>query len=535
MEEDTGLWDDGSAFRSIRDSLFSFPNCLRRRWRNSPGITIEHLWLAAPFFVIFAKGLRVPLPLLDFWWHLKMGEIIASTRSIPGTDLFSFAAAGKPFIVQNWLAEVLYFKLHQLGGLPLLVFENTVLLAAALLPVFLLCRESTNRIRLAAASTLLACLAFSANARPQVYSLVFFAFFYWVLDGYRFQRRDKLWLLPPAMIIWVNLHGAFVVGLGLSALFLGSEGFHRLANSEQENILSLPQLRKLGIVSVACAAATLVNPETYKVYDYIRVVLSDRASQQLVMEWQPPRIDTLQGIQMFFGLFALAIIVLICSRRRPDPTDTALFLGFSIFGLTALRNTVWFAIIIAPVMTRYTGEMDTSAIRQWLQRHRFFDAQRKPSAAPHYTFNLVIAAIALLVLFIASPWIYPSVSHTSLLEPQTPVKAVDFIERHNLQGHIFHPQIFGDYLIWRLYPRQHSFIDGRVHLFGENFVREYQKVFYDSRWQEMLASFDIQYLLLSKDAKQTDSLYMIRNARGSSNWEVLFEDDISILLKRKTR
>ncbi len=496
---------------------------------------MEHLWLAAPFFVVLIRFLRVPLPLLDFWWHLKMGEIIVSTRSIPSTDLFSFTAAGKPFVVQNWLAEVIYFQSYQLGGYPILIFENALLLTAVLIPVFLLCHESTARIRLAAVSTLLAGLAFSANARPQVFSLVLFALFYWILDGYRFQRRDKLWLLPPAMIVWVNLHGAFVVGLGLVALLLGSEGIRRLTNTPIKSTLSLRQLKKLGLVFVICIAATLINPEAHKVYEYIRIVLADRASQQLVMEWQPPRIASLLGIQMFFGLFGLAILGLVFSQKRPNLTDLALFLGFSIFAMTALRNTCWFAIIIAPVIARQLAEMKARDVFEKLPLFHLFKLSDRPAANPHYGLHFAIAIVAIVVVIAASPWVYPRISHTSLLDPETPVNAVNFIRDQNLKGPIFHPQIFGDYLIWRLVPRQHSFIDGRVHLFGENFVRKYQRIFYDSHWQEKLAVYRIQYLLLSKDPKQTDSIHLLQKAKASGNWNLLFEDGASAVLEMNIR
>lgn len=495
------------------------------------GITLDHLWLLLPLFVMIVKGLRVPLPLLDFWWHLKMGEIIVSSRSIPNTDLFSFTAAGRPFVVQNWLAEVLYYKWYQLGGLPLLIFLNAILLGTALLPVVLLCREATPRTKVASISALLACLALACNARPQVFSLVFFAFFYWVLDGYRFQRRDHLWLLPLSMILWVNLHGAFVIGLGLIAIFLGSESALRLFDRTPGNLPRKGHLRKLGLVFVSCIAATLLNPETYKVYAYVGVVLSDQASQKLVMEWQPPRVDTLLGIQMFFGLFSLAILGLIFACRRPNFTDLLLLLVFSIFGLTALRNTAWFAVIIAPILARYLAELDLRSplgSLGWLR----FDARIKTGAKPPYRFNFALVVIAVVILVVSSPWISPTIYDASLLEPETPVKAVDYIDRHELDGRIFHPQIFGDYLIWRLYPRQRSFIDGRVHLFRESFVREYQNIFCDSHWEEKLASFDIQFLLLSKAGGQTDSRTMIAKAKASGNWTVLFEDDISILLRR---
>ena len=85
-------------------------------------LTIDHLWLGMPVFALAYKLFRFPLPVLDFWWHLKMGEIIATTGSIPRVDLFSFTAAGKPFVVQNWLAELIFYTTYKLGGFPLIIF-----------------------------------------------------------------------------------------------------------------------------------------------------------------------------------------------------------------------------------------------------------------------------------------------------------------------------------------------------------------------------------------------------------------------------
>ena len=56
-------------------------------------IRMEHLWVGLPFFAALWKGMVFSLPLFDFWWHLKMGELIVTTGTIPRTDPFSFTAA----------------------------------------------------------------------------------------------------------------------------------------------------------------------------------------------------------------------------------------------------------------------------------------------------------------------------------------------------------------------------------------------------------------------------------------------------------
>src|SRR5437867_12403616 len=96
-------------------------------------ITMEHLWLAVPVFVLLLNSFRFPIPLTDFWWHLKMGQVIATTRSIPRVDLFSFTATGHPFVVQNWLAELIFYWTYMLGGLPLIVFLTSTLTLCAFL------------------------------------------------------------------------------------------------------------------------------------------------------------------------------------------------------------------------------------------------------------------------------------------------------------------------------------------------------------------------------------------------------------------
>src|SRR5438093_8297724 len=109
-------------------------------------VSIEHLWLGVPVFALLWKSFLFPLPVVDFWWHLKIGEVIATTGSIPRVDLFSFTAAGKPFVIQNWLGELIFYWTYLAGGFPLLVFFNTVLTLAAFLLLYKLCPYATGRL-----------------------------------------------------------------------------------------------------------------------------------------------------------------------------------------------------------------------------------------------------------------------------------------------------------------------------------------------------------------------------------------------------
>src|SRR5262245_60382623 len=187
-----------------------------------PRLSIDHLWLTLPAALVAWRALLQPVRLLDFWWHLKAGEVIVTTGSIPRRDLFSFTALDSASVPHCWLAESLYYLVYSLGGLPCLILFNTALLLVAFLLVYRLCLESGESRRLGIVAALLAAasLALFSGMRPHVFSFVLFAYFYWVLSGFRQRRRDWLWTLPLSMALWVNLHGAFVVGLGLFAIYL---------------------------------------------------------------------------------------------------------------------------------------------------------------------------------------------------------------------------------------------------------------------------------------------------------------------------
>ncbi|MFQ5593342.1 MAG: hypothetical protein ACE5HA_04270 [Anaerolineae bacterium] len=473
-----------------------------------------------------------------------MGEIIFTSRSIPHTDLFSFTQAGQPFIYQNWLGEVLYYVVYRVGGLPLLIFFNTALLLMALVPVYDLCLKGNRRFRVAVLSSLLAAvvLGLYSNMRPQTYSFVFFAVFYWILWTYRDGGRDRLWALPPLMGMWVNLHGAFVLGIVMIGVILLAEGVRRLVMGADADTLPPGRLVKLGVILGLTVVAAVANPETYQVFTYVRQLQIDPASQKLVTEWQVPDVKQMSDVLVFFGPFFVVMLALLYARRRPNLTELGLFLTFSVLALAAVRSGIWFALIAAPIVARREVELDVpnlhTKLRDWPFVGRFAGRpegrpERTPATYPRLNWAILTWMVAFTLML--SPWIRPNLAvdrlNRQLVERSTPVGAMDYIAAHPLNGNIFHAQGYGDYLIWRLWPQQRSFIDGRVHLYNESFVRDYMLTFYDDNWESRIAKYDIKYLLLPKDDSRAET--MIEDAQGSENWALLYEDEHSVLFEKQ--
>src|ERR1700677_2612305 len=158
--------------------------------------------------------------LADFWHHLARGRAIVETGTLVDRDLFTFTVADRPFQDVNWLTQIGYYGLFELGGLRLVQVVNSLVIACTFGWLVYLCRRRTGS-DLAAA--LAAGIAFFGvwevlTIRPQTLSMLLFVIVYDLLE--RSQRRPWLLVLPPLFVgLWANVHGAFPAGIMLVGCF----------------------------------------------------------------------------------------------------------------------------------------------------------------------------------------------------------------------------------------------------------------------------------------------------------------------------
>ena len=99
--------------------------------RTLPVLRLNHLWLCIALSGIAAFISLAPTVPHDFWWHLKVGELIA-TSGIPTTNRFAWGVpTDTPYVYQSWLGEWLFFQIYRLGGFPLAIFARNLLGATA--------------------------------------------------------------------------------------------------------------------------------------------------------------------------------------------------------------------------------------------------------------------------------------------------------------------------------------------------------------------------------------------------------------------
>ncbi|HYG08398.1 MAG TPA: hypothetical protein VD835_00355, partial [Pyrinomonadaceae bacterium] len=242
--------------------------------------------LFAAIFTLTAGQITDP----DFWWHLRTGQLIFETRAIPHTDIFSFTAQGKEWVTHEWLAEVLIYAVYKWSGWGGLVVSFSLLMTAALWVAYRRAAVVAPHPYVAGASLLVGALATAPmwGVRPQMISFLFTSIYVAVLGDYaRGGGAKNLWRLVPLMLVWVNMHGGYALGLALVGLTGAGVVLDELMGERRERRL-LCKLRPLLLLFAACVLVVPLNPNGLRMFSYPFETLNSHAMHAYIDEWFTP-------------------------------------------------------------------------------------------------------------------------------------------------------------------------------------------------------------------------------------------------------
>jgi len=144
------------------------------------------------------------------------------------TNTFSYIAADNPWINSYWLFQGLIYLVYRLGGFAgLILFKAFILLVSFLFLFKTMNPEGNNKYLLSLFCLIPAVLVSNERfiIRPELMSLFFICLYIHILYKYQKENTRLIYLLPFLQIIWANMHGLAVIGIGLIGLFLAGELF----------------------------------------------------------------------------------------------------------------------------------------------------------------------------------------------------------------------------------------------------------------------------------------------------------------------
>ena len=269
----------------------------------------------------------------DLWWHLKAGQDILDTRSIPHTDDYSFTKQGSEWVAHEWLSEVIIASIYRVGGLVSLV---TIFSFVIVIALWLTYRRCEGRPYAAGIAILLAAAASSPlfGIRPQMLTLLLASIYILLLE--RFDPKEKnrrLWWLPPLMLLWVNLHAGFALGLVLIGLYI----IRAVLDGQRDRVWPLL------IVLVICTAVVPLNPNGLRMFSYPYETLTSPSMAAFIQEWASPDFHKVTYLPLaIFLLSTFAAMAL--SPKRGRLGEVFLVLITALGALRSVRHIPIFSL-----------------------------------------------------------------------------------------------------------------------------------------------------------------------------------------------
>jgi hypothetical protein len=459
------------------------------------GLRIAHVWMviavATPLIIEFMGR----MPAADLAYQVRAGDIMWRTHAVLRTDVFTFTVPGAPWLNQQWGAQVLLSAVHRVGGWNGIALLHAGLASAAFAFVFLACRRRGASARAAALLSVAGFWVARQNLamRPQLIGVLLFSVTLWIVAGRR-SHPKALWIVPALVLIWVNVHGSFVLApvlLGLAWL---------------EDRRDAPATARIDVtVGAACLLATLVNPFGLRVWSYAMGIGTNSTIGRTVTEWAPPTIREYSGVVFFASVSVVAGYLI--RRREPVTWPTLYWLAaFLVLALPALRGVVWWGLVFPVVIARLMA--------------------RKPDADSDRgspTMNAVlIAAIVVVAIVLMPVWRTPSPAGSPPTLAQAPASLVEVADAALEPGsRLFVSQTYASWFEYAL-PSMPVFVDSRIELFPTTLWDDYLAVGGAREgWQSVLDRWDVDAVVVNPDQDEQ----LLAHIADDPGWRLVFEDD----------
>lgn len=461
----------------------------------------------------------------DVWWHLRTGQLIVQNHALFHADPYSFTRFGQPWIDHEWLSQLLIFAVYHLAGWGGLIVLFAAVVAAAFMVVFF---RSPGRPFVAGVITLVGAFASAPSwgVRPQMLTLLLASMLLLILER-SYKRPGLLGLVPLLMLLWVNLHAGYALGLALIALFLLGDaldaafGFAE-PGLEDQSARSV-RSRTLAFLIVACAAVVMLNPYGTAMYTYPLETLRSRAMQSYIGEWASPDFHQPRYLPLLAMILATLLMSSLSSRRL-RPRELLLLSVATYAALRSVRHIPLYVLIAIPILS--------ATLQAWLEE-RANTKPDKPKQILMTTAKASFNAVLLLgfLLFLLARVRYVTQHQEEMEVKEFPAAAVSFIAAHRPPVPMLNHYNWGGYFIWKLYPDYRVYIDGRADLYGDAFMDDFAALYYlkGDNWQSAFARWGIRTVALPPDAPLVSAL------RSLPEWETIYSDKQAIVLTKKTR
>lgn len=451
----------------------------------------------------------------DLGRHLRLGEIIWQTKTVPLINLFSYTYPEFPFINSHWLFEVLIYLGQQATGLQsLLIFKLIIILLAVWLVLSTIPKK--QYLLLPVSFIFLHTLRERPDLRPEILSFLFTGLTIHILDRFGRIKTKLVYTLPLIQLVWVNSHIYFIVGLILQGIFL----LHFVYASLRLR-LSTGKLKLLSIIFGLSVMASLINPSG--ITGFLNPLTFNQNYGYTIVENQT--MFLLESINFkdpnfLFVKIASAIILfsiviaLFCKRFSVKNFGLAGF-GLSLALLNA-RSFPYLTFIALPAVLENFGDTKQNL---W---------------------HKLLIWITIPILLYES-LLYLNGDYYKFTDMDTRVglefneggkKALDFVLENDLPQPIFNNFDIGSYITYKGWPEYKIFVDGRPGEYPKEFFQQtYIPAQSDpKKFKELDQKIGFKTIVFSHTDQTPWGKAFLASIVKNDGWKTVYLDDFMIVL-----
>lgn len=494
----------------------------------------DRLLFFLTLLLVFFMSARAPVD-TDMYWALRVGKEIVEQRAFIHTDPITYTHAGNDWVAHSWLFDVWLYGMYawlQYHGLVLLV----ALLATLTMGLLWLQLSGPAVYRTLAVVFAALIAAPTWTPRPQMVTMLLLCLVMLLLVLYRkLRKRWLLYTLPLIMILWANLHGGYVLGLGVIGIMVAGELLDRLLFNTTQKSMDWLQWRDLVIALAVCTLATLVTPYGFGTWE-ISVSTFGMRANAIISEWQSPNFNDPFMLPFLLSLIAMMVLLAVTGKKLRG-WEVLTLAAFVYFALSARRQLGVYAIAVVPILARtgwtwlreWGGKLQITLVNHSKQWRKFFDKITVP-ASPRENKALNLLLVGLFALICWGKLVY--VSMPALVEEQLnpavfPVEAVNLLNASPPAGNLLNEYDWGGYLSW-FAPQIPVYIDARADLFGDDFIFHWWDVVNaNTDWEEELARWSITAVLIKPGRT------LARELGNHDGWQVVYGNETAVLFVKK--
>jgi hypothetical protein len=484
------------------------------------------VWL---FMSSGAHGWQSLLADADVGWHIRTGEYILDHHQVPHHDLYSFSKPGAPWYAWEWLTDIIDGLLFRWAGLKGIVLAAGALIALFATTLMRRIADAGAHLFVALLVTLLSVGSASMHflARPHIFTLLLLSISMGIIEADRRGANPaRIWWLVPIALVWTNLHGGFLVLIGLLGLAAIGAAAEAWLEKPRGGRMDCAAALRWAKVAAACGAASFINPYGWELHRHVIEYLRSDWIRKVVQEFQSPSFRN-ENMLQFEALLFIGLITAGARLRRGQVIDGLWILCLGYMALSSVRHVPIFVTVAGPMIA---VEM-TYWWRAWVGTSPSQSAlgilnQMGRDILPGFQRYTIWMAVAVGLLALSGSAIAWPMDFPSLVFPTAMVHAH---EQEILQARVLTTDQWGDYLIF-LHPEQKVFVDGRSDFYGPAIGDQFLDVMRGMPgWEKVIEKYRFDLALIPVDTAAAQLL------KQRPEWRVVADDGKEILLAlRKT-